>query len=150
MIPSFSSTHTLHPHAHIIHTNTPTDAMPLSRTPLAPDPGYEHTCNFYPKGAPSDPTPQGRVRPEAVDIARLHTRGSVSMLLQLQEEPQLYSRYKRMYHNLMYAQKCSQCSILYAIFELGLDLTSVRDMVYVHVGTVAHTDSSRLCTAVYQ
>jgi len=53
----------------------------------------------------------------------------------------------------MYAQKWSQCSILYAIFELGLDLTSVvRDMIYmyVHVGTVAHIDSSRLCTAVCQ
>ena len=72
-----------------------TDTMALSRTPLAPDPGYEHTCNFYPRGAPSDPAPRGRVRPEAVDIARLHTKGSIELLLQLQGEPS-HRRFKRM------------------------------------------------------
>ena len=72
-----------------------TDRMALSRTPLAPDPGYEHTCNFYPRGAPADPAPRGRVRPEAVDIARLHTKGSIELLLQLQGEPS-HRRFKRM------------------------------------------------------
>jgi len=42
------------------------------------------------------------VRPEAVDHAWLHMRGSVGMLLQLQEEPQLYNSYNYMLDSLIY------------------------------------------------
>lgn len=64
--------------------------MALPRTPFAPDPGYEHTANFYPKGSPCDPASRGRVRPEASSIARLGTTGSVGLLMQqLQETPRL-------------------------------------------------------------
>ena len=99
--------------------------MALSRTPLAPDPGYEHTCNFYPRGAPSDPAPRGRVRPEAVDIARLHTKGSIELLLQLQGEPQSHRRFKRMYDTLLaLSPDLSRTSCLHKSLTCSLPLLS--------------------------
>ena len=59
----------------------------LPRTPFAPDPGYEHTATFYPKGSPCDPASMGRVRPDASSIARLSTTGSVGLLLQQLQDP---------------------------------------------------------------
>ena len=69
--------------------------MALSRTPLAPDPGYEKTCNFYPRGGSLDPTPRGRVRPEAMEIARLHTVGSVSLLFHPEDTVPQQRKYRR-------------------------------------------------------
>lgn len=61
--------------------------MALSLTPFAPDPGYEHTAGFYPKGRPQDPTPLGCVRPEARDIALRQTQGTIARLLQDADQP---------------------------------------------------------------
>lgn len=56
--------------------------MAISLTPFAPDPGYEHTAGFYPKGRPQDPCPLGCVRPEARAIAQRQTQGTIARLLQ--------------------------------------------------------------------
>ena len=60
--------------------------MALPRTPLAPDPGYEHSSNFYASNTYDLCAAKGRVRPEALDIARLHTAGTLSELLCYQQQ----------------------------------------------------------------
>jgi hypothetical protein len=61
--------------------------MAISLTPFAPDPGYEHTAGFYPKGRPQDPSPLGCVRPEARAIAQHQTQGTIAKLLQDGDPP---------------------------------------------------------------
>ncbi|CAI8058354.1 Enkurin domain-containing protein 1 [Geodia barretti] len=56
--------------------------MAISFSPLSPDPGYEHTTVFYPKGRSRDPTPKGRLRPEGRAIAESHSQGTIARLLQ--------------------------------------------------------------------
>lgn len=57
-----------------------------SRTPIPHDPGYEPACAYY-RPVESPPPPRGRVRPEAQHIAKLHTSGSIGMLLEHHRVP---------------------------------------------------------------
>ena len=52
-----------------------------SRCPIPADPGYEHKATGFSSSRTNELSPLARVRPEAVEIARLATAGTIANLL---------------------------------------------------------------------